>query len=72
MYDFYYSEKQKYAYRLTCFGKEPIRLFKGFLYTECCEIGKKPVGVWDDYRLIGTGTFDDVTINGNSQKGYKS
>lgn len=68
-YDFYYSEKQKNVlYDTSLIKNEPLRLFKGCLYTECTIEGRKLTGKWDDYIFIGTGTFDDVVIGSIMQK----
>lgn len=65
VYDFYYSKKQEDIIR-SIYMRDNVRTicyFKGQVYTECRNHGKKPSGNFDDFIFLGTGTFKDCIFH---------
>jgi hypothetical protein len=61
LYDFYFSYK-------CCKYNATKRYFKGKLFNHAVEHGKSTDHIhWDDLMLIGTGTYDNVTISKNNR-----
>jgi len=55
--DFYFSAKQAEIRRER---RMPLIFFRDQQYTECCDKGESPMGKFDDYVFLGTGTDDDI------------
>ena len=60
--DFYFSEKQLQFMKVNKDQVTECR-FKGEIYTEAIDAGKKPLSEWDDLRKIGTGSFSDCSFS---------
>lgn len=67
LFDFWFSQKS-HDTRLVAIKNGVCRpflnFFKGQEYSEMCNAGRGPSGVWGDYVLLGTGTWADVTSTG--------
>jgi hypothetical protein len=66
--DFYYSKKLDSFLLSNQRRKDSdvaISKFKGKVFTECCDVGEKPVtSYFSDLVFLGSGTFKDVTFHG--------
>ena len=63
--DFYYSKKHEaYLKEMSEMGFSDFDLwentFEGKIYTEAVEKGNKPTSKFDDFVLVGTGSFDST------------
>jgi hypothetical protein len=66
--DFYFSAKhQRHLFKMSGMniGRIEITKFNGKIYTECTDAGMKPISNFDDLVLLGTGTWNNLSSDGN-------